>query len=219
MEQFTSSITKSINSDKFYSYNLNNDLDVESLINKNHIIQKCPEELFLYNIIGTQNDPTSDKYIPRHYVPLKDIIYQSRNGEIVKLTDEFDFYKILGEGSFGLVLSVLDKKLSTKAALKIISKKYYNPTEKKVFKRIDHPNIVKMFRSFENSDYYFIVMELLEGRNLKDLIIERYRRDDYFFNEEECSIILKGIVDGIDFLHFENYTHRDIKPGIYNSFN
>jgi serine/threonine protein kinase len=57
-------------------------------------------------------------------------------------------------------------------------------------------------------------MELLEGGTLKDLIIERYNDSkDYLLLEEECAIIIKGILEGLNYLHSLNIIHRDIKPG------
>jgi serine/threonine protein kinase len=58
-------------------------------------------------------------------------------------------------------------------------------------------------------------MELLEGGTLKDFIIERYNDGkDYLLLEEECSLIVKGIFEGLNYLHSLNIIHRDIKPGI-----
>ena len=60
-------------------------------------------------------------------------------------------------------------------------------------------------------------MELLEGGSLKDLIIQRYLdKNDYLFLEEECAMIIKGIFEGLKYLHSINITHRDIKPGKIN---
>ena len=57
-------------------------------------------------------------------------------------------------------------------------------------------------------------MELLEGGTLKDFIIERYNdKKDYLMLEEECSLIVKGIFEGLNYLHSLNIIHRDIKPG------
>jgi calcium/calmodulin-dependent protein kinase I len=61
-------------------------------------------------------------------------------------------------------------------------------------------------------NYIFLVMELMEGGTLKELMIQRYKEEDYFFKEDECAIILKNILQGIKYLHSLKIVHRDIKP-------
>ena len=57
-------------------------------------------------------------------------------------------------------------------------------------------------------------MELIEGGNLKDLIINRYldKNTPYLFRDSECALIIKGILESLIYLHKNNIIHRDIKP-------
>jgi len=56
-------------------------------------------------------------------------------------------------------------------------------------------------------------MELIEGGNLKDLIIKRYLDNNvYLFRDSECAQIMKGILEALNYLHKKNIIHRDIKP-------
>ena len=145
-------------------------------------------------------------------------LYENEYGRRVTLQDEFEIVKLLGQGSFGMVLKVYDTKIKRHVALKIIQKmKNFNHDEEKNLMSFKHHNIVEYYRSFENDDYMFILMELMEGGTLKDLIIERYvdKSNEFIFNEEEAALIMKGILDGLEYMHDMQMSHRDIKPGKY----
>ena len=61
-------------------------------------------------------------------------------------------------------------------------------------------------------NYIFLVMDLMQGGSLKDLIIERFNGQGNFFNEEECAIIIRNILEGLRYLNSIKVVHRDIKP-------
>jgi serine/threonine protein kinase len=66
----------------------------------------------------------------------------------------------------------------------------------------------------EDKDYLFMFIENMSGGTLKDLILERYHSEDkYFFRDNECALIIQGIMEALNYLHNKNIMHRDIKPG------
>ena len=95
----------------------------------------------------------------------------------------FDYYtldKTLGQGQFGLVKLANHKVSGIKAAIKTVKKKdmksievYQQRREIEVLKMCQHPNIIKLIDLFENSDYYYIVLEYMEGKDLFDYL--KYR--------------------------------------------
>ena len=104
-------------------------------------------------------------------------------------------------------------------AVKIIDKNNANldsdylNKEVNILKILDNPRIMKIYDILDNSQYFFIFMELIEGGNLKDLIIKRYLdKNIYLFRDSECSQIMKGIFEALNYLHKNNIIHRDIIP-------
>ena len=144
-----------------------------------------------------------------------------KNGYRVLFTKEYYPIEIIGAGAFGLVVNVIQIKTGKKMAVKIINKKNVNENsnagllnnEVNILKSLDNPRIMKIYDILDNHHYFFIFMELIEGGNLKDLIIKRYMDNNvYLFRDSECSQIMKGIFEALNYLHKKNIIHRDIKP-------
>lgn len=72
---------------------------------------------------------------------------------------------------------------------------------------MDHPNIVKLKEVYEDAENYLLVMELMQGGELLDYIVERKH-----FSEREVADIIRPIIDAIRYCHSLNIIHRDIKP-------
>ena len=142
-----------------------------------------------------------------------------KNGYNILFIKEYYPVEIIGAGSFGLVVNVIKIKTKQKMAVKIIDKnnsnldsEYLNK-EVKILNSLDDPRIMKIYDILDNQDYFFIFMELIEGGNLKDLIIKRYLdKNVYLFRDSECSQIMKGVFEALSYLHKNNIIHRDIKP-------
>jgi calcium/calmodulin-dependent protein kinase I len=74
-------------------------------------------------------------------------------------------------------------------------------------KQIDHPNIVKMIDTFEDEGHYCLVMEMMQGGELFEQILNREQ-----FSEKEAREAIRSIIDAINYCHSLNIVHRDIKP-------
>lgn len=118
----------------------------------------------------------------------------------------------LGEGTYGFVR--LAERLSdqTKFAIKIIPKKKIKKPETlareiTVMKQVDHPNIVKLYETFEDARYIYLVMELCEGGELFDRLIEIGH-----FTEQQAALLFSQMLSAVAYLHSINIAHRDLKP-------
>lgn len=65
----------------------------------------------------------------------------------------------------------------------------------------------------ETTSHIFLIMEFLKGGNLRELI-EKRRKNNNPFTNEELRLIMKGIVNAVQYLHQNDIVHRDIKSGI-----
>jgi calcium-dependent protein kinase len=127
-----------------------------------------------------------------------------------------DFYQVekkkLGEGSYGSVSKA--KNLSTGAvrACKSISKAHMKNIERfkqeiALMKIMDHPNIIKLYETFEDHRNIYLIMELCSGGELFDKIIEAGH-----FTEVQAAILMQQIIRAIYYMHENHVCHRDLKP-------
>ena len=92
----------------------------------------------------------------------------------------YDMVKDVGKGQFGVVKLATHKKTGQKVAIKTIKKKDMKQSalelqrnEIEVLKVCQHPNIIRMIDVFESPDYFFIVLEYLEGGDLFEYLEAR----------------------------------------------
>jgi calcium-dependent protein kinase len=127
-----------------------------------------------------------------------------------------EFYQIekkkLGEGSYGSVSRA--KNLSTGAvrACKSISKSHMTNAERfkaeiGLMKIMDHPNIIKLYETFEDHRNVYLIMELCSGGELFDRIIESGH-----FTEVQAATLMQQIIRAIYYMHENKVCHRDLKP-------
>ena len=81
--------------------------------------------------------------------------------------------------------------------------------EGRALARFDHPGIVRVHAAFEENDTAYIVMELLQGKNLEQLLSERGGR----LPVAEAKVCAARIGAALDVVHGAGLLHRDIKPG------
>ena len=80
-------------------------------------------------------------------------------------------------------------------------------TEMATLKKLDHPNILKLYEVFEDSKKYFLVTEYCKGGELFDEIKRRVT-----FSEQDAAHIISQLLKGIVYCHGLGIVHRDLKP-------
>merc|ERR1712190_300547 len=120
--------------------------------------------------------------------------------------------KKLGEGSYGTVCKARNKSTSAIRAVKTISKAQMKNIDRfkqeiAIMKMMDHPNIIKLFETFEDHRNIYLVMELCTGGELFDRII-----DSGHFTEVQAAITMQHMFRAIYYMHEQHICHRDLKP-------
>lgn len=126
----------------------------------------------------------------------------------------YAFEKLIGGGHFGsvrLAHRITDPqiKYAVKSILKENIKKDVKLLEEElsILTQVDHPNIIKFHETYIDYRYVHIVMELCEGGELFEKIVEMHK-----FSEREAASLLRKILSAVKHLHEHGICHRDLKP-------
>ena len=74
-------------------------------------------------------------------------------------------------------------------------------------KKLDHPNVLKLYEYFIDDKDVYLITEICKGGELFDRIVERE-----YYSEPEAAIIFEQILRSINYIHSQGIAHRDIKP-------
>jgi len=120
----------------------------------------------------------------------------------------------IGRGGMGTIFRALDPILQRSVALKVISNLEVTPElrtrffrEAQACARITHPNIVIIHDMGEDNGQLFIVMELLEGEELRRVIARHAQ-----LTLKDKLDIVRQICEGLHYAHQKGVVHRDVKP-------
>ncbi|MFC1840057.1 bifunctional serine/threonine-protein kinase/formylglycine-generating enzyme family protein [Thermodesulfobacteriota bacterium] len=133
-----------------------------------------------------------------------------------EIIGDYELIGSLGKGGFG---SVYKAKAASGnlVALKILNpqvldnqkvvKKFFH--EAMILAKLDHPNICRLIEFFPDGTNYAIVMEYVEGRELKDLMQEQ---ENNLLPFDQAFLIAKQNLSAFQYAHVNGILHRDIKP-------
>lgn len=123
--------------------------------------------------------------------------------------------KIIGKGAFGEVKLVQKKQDSKVYAMKSLVKTEmfkkeqlaHVRAERDILAESDSPWVVKLFTTFQDADFLYMLMEFLPGGDLMTMLI-KYE----IFSEDITRFYIAEIVLAIEAVHKLGFIHRDIKP-------
>ena len=132
-----------------------------------------------------------------------------------KINDRYQIIKSIGEGGMANVYLAYDTILDRDVAVKVLrgdlsnDEKFVRRFQREALNAssLSHPNIVEVYDVGDDNGQYFIVMEYIEGKNLKDLLKKRGK-----LTTSEVVDIMSQIADGLSVAHDSYIIHRDIKP-------
>ncbi len=132
------------------------------------------------------------------------------------LGNRYEIIEKVGNGGMATVYRAEDKVLKRQVAVKVLKDEF--TTDEEFIKRFEieaqsaarlaHPNIVSIYDVGSEDNLYYIVMELIRGKTLKEIIVEERGPLPWKWSVN----IAIQIASALEMAHKNNIIHRDIKP-------
>jgi len=127
---------------------------------------------------------------------------------------QLEILACLGRGGMGVVYKARQKTLNRIVALKLLAPERVGDAnfaarfarEAQALAALNHPNIVTIYDFGQAGGFYYLLMEFVDGVNLRQLL--RARK----LTPEEALAIVPPLCDALQFAHDRGIVHRDIKP-------
>ena len=127
---------------------------------------------------------------------------------------QLEILECLGRGGMGVVYKARQKTLNRLVALKLLAPERVGDArfaerftrEAQALAALNHPNIITVYDFGQAGGFYFLLMEFVDGLNLRQLLCARK------FTPEEALAIVPPLCDALQFAHDRGIVHRDIKP-------
>lgn len=131
------------------------------------------------------------------------------------LNNRYKIIKEIGRGGMAIVYSARDTLLERTVALKMLRPEYNSDSEfiekfrqeARAVAKLSHPNVVSIYDIVVDEERIYLVMEIVEGKTLKDIIKERGK-----LSIAESLEISRQIASALSVAHGNQIVHCDIKP-------
>lgn len=158
-------------------------------------------------IVVDENDPVGE--IEASF-PYRDV--EVKKGPISR--DIYDIsHEELGRGTYGTVYICREKTTGLQLAAKFVKvtcKEDRRNMEREIdiMSGLHHPRIIQLYDAYDDGSTIVCVLELIQGGELFERVIE----EDYVLTEKACTVFIRQICEGVDFLHSRDVLHLDLKP-------
>ncbi|CAG8454801.1 12550_t:CDS:10 [Ambispora gerdemannii] len=128
---------------------------------------------------------------------------------------DFEFGRLLGEGSYSTVVAARDRVTQREYAIKILDKKHiikekkvkYVNIEKNTLNKMTHPGIVRLYYTFQDKDSLYFVLDHAKNGELLNFIKKLSS-----FDLRCTQFYAAQILSAIEYMHNQGVIHRDLKP-------
>jgi len=132
------------------------------------------------------------------------------------LGNRYYLRELVGSGGMADVYLAWDQLRNAKMAVKVLRRDLSVNThffdrfanEAEILRRLEHPNIVRLFEFEREDDFAFIVMQWVDGSNLRQILNKSHR----VLSLEDCSRVLGSVCSALHYAHENKIYHCDIKP-------
>mmetsp|Transcript_34673 Transcript_34673/g.79419 ORF Transcript_34673/g.79419 Transcript_34673/m.79419 type:complete len:887 (-) Transcript_34673:32-2692(-) len=135
-----------------------------------------------------------------------------------RIEEEYQVAESCGSGNFGECSWVVHRKTKHKRVCKKIAVNTQVPSEEignelDVLKKLDHPNVVRVFEWFEAEDAFYLVMEAAAGGDLRRFLAAQQQADGSAgLGENMTQHLMIQALHALAYIHSQHVVHLDIKP-------
>ncbi len=134
--------------------------------------------------------------------------------EVAALLPELEDFALIGSGGMGAVYRARHRRLNRPVAVKVLASSLQSDAafgerfirEARTLAQLDHPNIVRVYDFGHRDGTYYLVMELVDGVNLRQTL------RSCSLGPAEAMAMVPKICDALQYAHDQGVVHRDIKP-------
>jgi tRNA A-37 threonylcarbamoyl transferase component Bud32 len=172
----------------------------------------CPQCLLKGGLSSAADHPPEER--KRGTTPYPGPFTAPDPAELAVHFPQLEIVELIGQGGMGAVYKARQTKLDRLVALKILPSEWgKDPAfaerfarEARTLARLNHPNIVAVHDFGESGGLYYLVMEYVDGLNLRETM------NAGRLSPEEALAVVPQVCDALQYAHEEGVVHRDIKP-------